>query len=395
MKNIKLYIGEVEDTSIKLPWVPTLDSVIATQKFLKNKYKYSTVIILRKNINSDINFPMTNNVVYTSSQYDLEVQHIGSTGAISVSGNYDYFDGTYYYSYIVMYSNTLNIWNVTNNSSIYAIKYDQSNVVIVGGLSYIMNEFRITKNVTSLTISGGVVSNVGTLILPNQLSKVTEYATYSLFNPLNKFQLFNVANYISGQEVESYDGLLYSVGLGMLLAVPTNYSGDASNNIVLSDLCEKINTTAFNDGSTGNCYQYPINQIKGSNVQYLEAAALAFTNIKVVRFPILFDIKDEAFLQSKVEQLLLPNTLRYFGNNVVEECEELTTVLLEQGFDCTLVLNGANNINGINFGSQLYNLLPNIKPGERSITIMPEVFNNIPQEDIDYATSINWEIISI
>lgn len=395
MKNIKLYIGEAEDALTKIPWQPTLDSVISTQRFLKNKYKYSTVIIFRKSLAGDTNFSMTNNVVYTSSQFDLEVQHIGSTGAISVSGDYDYFDGTYYYSYIVMYSNILNMWNVTNNSSIYAIKYDQSNVVIVGGLSYIMNEFRITKNVTSLTITGGVVSNVNTLILPNQTLDITEYATYSLFNPLNKFQLFNLANYVTDQKVESYDGLLYSVGLGMLLAVPTNYSGDASNNIVLSDLCEKINTTAFNDGSTGNCYQYPINQIKGSGVQYLEAAALAFTNIKVVRFPILFDIKDKAFLQSKVEQLLLPNTLRYFGNNVVEECNELTTVLLEQGFDCTLVLNGANNINGTNFGSQLYNLLPHIKPGERSITIMPEVFNNIPKEDIDYATSINWEIISI
>lgn len=395
MKNIKLYIGEAEDALAKLPWLPTLDSVISTQRFIKNKYKFSTVIIFRKSLAGDINYPMTNNVVYTSSQFDLEVQHIGSTGAISVSGDYDYFDGTYYYSYIVMYSNILNIWNVTNNSSIYAIKYDQSNVVITGGLPYIMNEFRITKNVVSLVITGGVVSTVDTLILPNQTLDITEYATYSQFNSLNKFQLFNVANYVTDQKVESYDGLLYSVGLGTLLAVPTNYSGDDSNNIILSDVCEKINTTAFNDGSTGNCYQYPINQIKGSNVQYLEAAALAFTNIKVVRFPILSDVKDEAFLQSKVEQLLLPNTLRYFGNNVVEECNELTTVLLEQGFDCTLVLNGAPNINGINFGSQLYNLLPNIKPGERSITLMPEVFNNIPREDIDYATSINWEIISI
>ena len=97
MNDIKLYIGEINYPGSKLPWIPTLDSVISTQVQIKNKYNYITIIIFRKSTNDDYNYIINSDVLYTSSMTDVLTQHIGSDGTITMNGIWDYYDGTYYY----------------------------------------------------------------------------------------------------------------------------------------------------------------------------------------------------------------------------------------------------------------------------------------------------------
>ena len=62
-------------------------------------------------------------------------------------------------------------------------------------------------------------------------------------------------------------------------------------------------------------------------------------------------------------------------------------------FDCSLDLRGAERINPINLGIQFYKLKTANKLGERYINVQQIVYDGIPQADLDYAYSINWEIL--
>lgn len=408
MKNIKLYIGEVNYPQNKIAWIPTIDSVLNTQRFLPSKFLYRSVIIFRKTTMQDISYPMTNSIYYSTSEFDSLLVHNGTTGNIIINENAYYFDGTYYYYYLVMYSNTFDLWNVVNNNSIYAILYDQTNVTIQGGSSYIMNEFRITKNVVSLNISGGSVSNVYTLILPNTTLDITEFATYTQFVNLTNFQLFDLGINYSTQEVSTFKGLLYTLDYSELIAIPVNYQGETiqyrssktastttTTRINLHSECIYIRNLAFNDDSSGNSFINEIDEIYGENVMVVQVTGLAYTKIKSVRFPKLKSIGENAFTGSTIEKLYLPNTVADVADNFVDGCEQLTVVTLENNFDCNLTLLGANNINGTLFGQQFYHLLPQDKDYPKTIAVMAEVFNNIPQADKDYAASINWNIVEI
>lgn len=405
MKNIQLYIGEVNYSQNKTAWLPTIDSVLATQKFLKSKFLYRTVIIFRKNTMQDISYPMTNSLYYSTSEFDNLIVHSGTN--IVINENAYYSDGTYFYYYLVMYSNTFGLWNVVNNNSIYAVLYDQSAVTIQGGANYIMNEFRITRNVSTLYISGGEANNVYNLILPNQMPDNIEYATYTQFSNIESFELFNMGLPLSNQEIDVYKGLIYTTDFSELIAIPKQYPGDlylfrsskktsstVYKKISLHQNCQYIRNLSFNDDSSGNAYSVEIDEITG-NVLELQPTALAFTNIKKVNFPLLKDIKDEAFRESHIQTLILPNTLTSASDSMVIGCNDLTTVILGNNFNCSISLQGAENINPILFGQQFYHLLPQDKDYPKSISVQGGVYDGIPQADLDYALSINWNIISI
>ena len=407
MKNIKLYIGELNSSQSKKSWINTIDSVLATQSFVKSKFLYRTVIIFRKSTMQDVSYPMTNSLYYSSSEFDSLIVHNGTSGSILINELAYYFDGAYYYYYLVLYSNTFGLWNVVNNNSIYAVLYDQSSVTIQGGVNYIMDEFRITKNVSTLNVSGNV-SNVTKLVLPNSTLAITEFASYSQFSDLEKFELFDMGVTQSTQEVQVYKGLLYTTEFSELIAIPIKYKGESSlfrsskttsttttTRINLHTNCTCIRNLAFNDDSYGNIYLGEIDEIVGDNVRDIQSTGLAFTKIKSVMFPKLIKISDAAFASSLLERLYLPNTVADVSPNFVDGCEQLTTVILGYNFNCNLTLSGANNINGISFGQQLYNLKVLDKDYPKTIEVMSEVFNSIPQADKDYATSINWNIVEL
>ena len=320
MKNIKLYIGEHNYSQNKTAWIPTIDSVLQTQKFLKSKYLYRTVIIFRKNTMGDVLYPMAHNLVYSTSEFDALIVHSGSTGNILINEYANYFDGTYYYYYLVMYSNTFGLWDVVNNNSIYAILYDQTSVVIQGGASYIMNEFRITKNVNYLGVTGGSVTNVTTLILPNKTLDTTEFTSYTLFSNLKNFQLFDLGVAYPAQEVNTYKGLLYTLAFDELITVPVDYQGETTyyrsssttstittTRINLHQACRFIRNLSFNDDSSGNVYLNEIDEIVGESVMELGVTALAWTKIKSINFPVLKDIKELA------GGLVISSSLMLFG----------------------------------------------------------------------------------
>ena len=395
MKDIKLYIGPVVYPNTKIPWIPTIDSVKATQIYLKNKFLYSTILIFKKINNEDYYFPMSSDITYTSSEFDYQTVHLGTSQYIRISGMYDYFDGTYYYSYLVMYSNIFNAWNIQNDNTMYAILYDQSSVVITSGAPYTLNEFRISKNVTSLSTSGySDMSNVSTLIIPNATLGSVNFSSYSLFNNCESYQLFDIANDLPAQEVNSLNGLLYSKGYTTLLAVPKQIKGDPNyNRLQLSNNCLAISQYAFNSGTIDNVVESNIEVLVGPNVLEITDYSLAWTNIRSINFPIIEKIGEFAFYQSNIYSLYLPSSLTSVGIQFVVECLDLEYIYLGINFDCSLDLRGAEKINPINLGIQFYKLKPAAKLGERSIIVQPIVYESIPKADLDYAYSINWEIL--
>lgn len=395
MKDIKLYIGPVVYPNTKIPWIPTIDSVKATQIYLKNKFLYSTILIFKKINNEDYYFPMSSDITYTSSEIDYQTIHLGSTQYIRISGMYDYFDGTYYYSYLVMYSNTFNVWDIQNDNTMYAILYDQSSVVINSGAPYTLNEFRISKNVTSLSTSGvSNITNISNLIIPNATSGSVNFSSYSLFSNCESYQLFDIANDLPSQEINSLNGLLYSKGYTTLLAVPKQIKVDPKyNRLQLSNNCLAISQYSFNYGTIDTVVESNIEVLVGSNVLEIADYSLAWTNIRSINFPILEKIGEFAFYQSKIHSLYLPSTLTSVGFQFVGECLYLEMLYLGNNFDCSLDLRGAEMINPINLGIQFYKLKPADKLGEHSITVQQIVYESIPQADLDYAYSINWEIL--
>lgn len=395
MKDIKLYIGPVVYPNTKIPWIPTIDSVKATQIYLKNKFLYSTILIFKKINNEDYYFPMSSDITYTSSEIDYQTIHLGSTQYIRISGMYDYFDGTYYYSYLVMYSNTFNVWDIQNDNTMYAILYDQSSVVINSGAPYTLNEFRISKNVTSLSTSGGSdMTNISNLIIPNATFDSVNFSSYSLFSNCESYQLFDIANDLPTQKVQSLNGLLYSKGYTTLLAVPKQIKVDPKyNRLQLSNNCSAISQYSFNYGTIDTVVESNIEVLVGSNVLDITDYSLAWTNIRSINFPILEKIGEFAFYQSKIHSLYLPSTLTSVGFQFVGECLDLEMLYLGNNFDCSLDLRGAEMINPINLGIQFYKLKPADKLEYRVINISQVVYDGIPQADLDYAYSINWEIL--
>lgn len=395
MKDIKLYIGPVVYPNTKIPWIPTIDSVKATQIYLKNKFLYSTILIFKKINNEDYYFPMSSDITYTSSEIDYQTVHLGTSQYIRISGMSDYFDGTYYYSYLVMYSNIFNAWNIQNDNTMYAILYDQSSVVITSGAPYTLNEFRISKNVTSLRTSGySDMSNVSTLIFPNATVDSVNFSSYSLFNNCESYQLFDIANDLPAQEVNSLNGLIYSLDYKTLLAVPKQVKGDPKyNRLQLSNNCLFISQYAFNSGMIDDVVESNIEVLVGPNVLEIANYSLAWTNIRSINFPIIEKIGENAFYQSRIYRLYLPSTLTDVGIQFVVGCLYLEYIYLGNNFDCSLDLRDADRINPINLGIQFYKLKPADKLGERSITVQPIVYDGIPQADLDYAYSINWEIL--
>lgn len=397
MKDIKLYIGPVVYPNTKIPWIPTIDSVKATQIYLKNKFLYSTILIFKKINNEDYYFPMSSDITYTSSEIDYQTIHLGTSQYIRISGMYDYFDGTYYYSYLVMYSNIFNVWNIQNDNTMYAILYDQSSVVITSGASYTLNEFRISKNVTSLSTSGGSdMPNISNLIIPNATFNSVNFSSYSLFNNCERYQLFDMANDLPSQDVNSLNGLIYSNDFGKLLAVPKQIKGDHTyNKLQLHNDCSNIEQFAFNSGMIDDVVESNIEVLVGPNVLEIANYSLAWTNIRSINFPIIEKIGEHAFYQSRIYRLYLPSTLTDIGAEFVVECLDLEYIYLGNNFDCSLDLRGADMINSINLGIQFYKLKPAAKLGERSIIVQPIVYDSIPQADLDYAYSINWEILPV
>ena len=395
MKDIKLYIGPVVYPNTKIPWIPTIDSVKNTQTYLKNKFLYSTILIFKKINNEDYYFPMSSDITYTSSEIDYQTIHLGTSQYIRISGMYDYFDGTYYYSYLVMYSNIFNVWNIQNDNTMYAILYDQSSVVITSGAQYTLNEFRISKNVTSLSTSGGSnMPNISNLIIPNATSGSVNFSSYSLFNNCESYQLFDIANDLPTQKVNSLNGLIYSLNYKTLLAVPKQVKGDLNyNRLQLSNECLLISQYAFNSGMIDDVVESNIEVLVGPNVLEIANYSLAWTNIRSINFPIIEKIGENAFYQSSIYRLYLPSTLTDVGTQFVAECLDLEMLYLGNNFDCSLDLRGADMINSINLGIQFYKLKPADKLEYRVINISQVVYDGIPQADLDYAYSINWEIL--
>lgn len=296
---LKLFIGDVDYKLQKKPWIPTLESVIKTQE-LKSKYLYNTIIIFKKETQIDYVFDFTDDVLYSSSEIDSLTQHYGVDGYILIPSYYDYFDGTYYYNYICLYSNTLDLWDISNTlSGAYAIKYDQSSVTI--NETYLLNEWVITKNVNELVVSD-TIENVETLILPNASTGI-DITTYWKVN-CKEFELFDVLNYIPNQEVETFNGLLYSNDQDKLIAIPKDYQLDKYFNLYLSNLCTSIESNSLTD--TVIFYEKEINMLYGENI---------------------INLNDSCFYGLKLHSFNFPK-LTYIGNSVVSNNEFLDTIYL-------------------------------------------------------------------
>ena len=392
MNDIKLWIGNLNYPTSKLPWIPTIDSVLSTQRYIKNKYDYMTVIIFRKLTNDDYIYTINNDVLYTSSMTDVLTQHIGTDGTITMNGIWDYYDGNYYYSYLIMYSNTFDVWNVINNGNTYAVLYDQSVANIK--YPYIMNEWRISKNVTELIVETDV-NNVSTLIIPNQMPNTINIENFYSVNNCTKFQLFNILNPISNQEIETYNGLLYTINQVMLIAVPNKYQPDINSNINISTECVVINSNAFSNGTPDMQYDVEFNMIYGENVEILDDYALSFIKNKIISFPKLESIGEFAIYENEsLETLYLPVTLQNMTeNSIAPNTNKFRTIIFEYNFGINLstplYLQFCNALNIDNLALQFNNL--GITDGS-IIYLHPDVYNSLSVEQIQVATDKGWKV---
>lgn len=390
-EDIKLYIGEIPTIGSKLPWLPTIDSVLSTQKYIKNKYNYMTVIIFKKTTDDDLLYPVNFDVLYTSSITDSLTQHIGADNNILIKNYMDYFDGNYYYSYLVMYSNTFDLWNISNDATTYAILYDQSTVDIV--YPYMLNEWRISKNVEDLIINT-TIYNVNTLVIPNKnsSSNLTFSSYYDVAN-CNKFRLYNEINTVLNQEIETFNGLLYSINQTSLIAVPRNYQPDIYNNITLSTECQTINVNSFQNGS--DYYETNFNTLYGQYVSDIENNAFENLNLTVANFPSLTKLGDCAFLNNVyLTTLYLPTSLeRMYESSINTLSDKLTTIYFEFNFGVNLTtpiyLQYCNALNIDNLALQFNNLAT---VGDGIIYLHNEVYNNLTPEQIKIAVDKGWKV---
>ena len=393
MNDIKIWIGNLNYPNSKLPWLPTINSVLSTQRFLKNKYNYMTVIIFRKLTDDDYTYTISNDVLYTSSATDILTQHIGATNTITIPGFYDYYDGNYYYSYLVMYSNTFNIWNVVNNSNVYAVLYDQTIVNI--SYPYIMNEWRITKNVAELIVSAGV-NNVTTLIIPNQMEYTINFENFYNVNYCEKFQLFNILNPLINQEIETFNGLLYTINQDILIAVPHNYKPDVYNNINLSSNCNSIRTNTFSNGTIDMRYDTSFNTLFGENVTDIDEYSLAFVSAKIFNFPKLQKFNNFAlYLNDNIETLYLPKSLMtMYEDSLVPDTDKFTNILFENDFginlDTNVYLQHCNVLDVSLLATQFYNLAT-IKT-DNIIYLHNDIYDALTPEEIDIAINKGWKV---
>lgn len=387
---LKLYIGDIEYPLQKKSWIPTLDSVIQTQT-LKNKYLYNTIIIFKKSTNYDYQFSMTSDVLYTSSELDALTEHYGVNNNITISGFYDYYDGTYYYSYLCLYSNTFNLWNIDNNlTDSYAIKYDQVSVTIKD--NYVLNEFRITKNVRDFIVEDEI-NNVDNLILPNQISDTTILDDYWLVN-CKTFELFD-SNEVSGQLVDTFNGLLYNIDQTYLLAVPKNYELDRYNNFYVSNFCTQITGRSISSGF--NYYSKEINMIYGENVTSLGNEALNNIKVRIINFPKLQIITDSCIRNnSLLEILYLPGSLKEINfESIGDTSEKFTTINfglnLGTALTTDIYLQNCAYLDPVHLGSQ-FNNLAEITKGSKTIYLHPNVYDNLSAEDLLIAETKGWII---
>ena len=387
---LKLYIGDIEYPLQKKSWIPTLDSVIQTQT-LKKKYLYNTIIIFKKSTNYDYQFNMTSDVLYTSSELDSLTEHYGINSNITISGYYDYYDGTYYYSYLCLYSNTFNLWNIENTlTDAYAIKYDQVSVTIKD--SYVLNEFRITKNVREFIVEDDI-NNIDNLILPNQTSDTTILDDYWLVN-CKTFELFD-SNEVSGQTVDTFNGLLYNIDQSKLLAVPKNYELDRYNNFYLSNFCNEISAKSISSGI--NYYNKEINMIYGESVTSLGNEALNNIQVRIINFPNLQIISDSCIRNnSSLEILYLPGSLKDMQlESIGDTSEKFTTVNfglnLGTGLSTDIYLQNCAYLDPVHLGSQFNNLAEIIK-GSKTIYLHQDVYDNISADDLLIAGEKGWYV---
>lgn len=385
---LKLYIGDIEYPLQKKSWIPTLDSVIQTQ-ILKKKYLYNTIIIFKKSTNYDYEFNMTSDVLYTSSELDSITVHYGVNNNIIIPGYYDYYDGTYYYSYLCLYSNVFNLWNIENTlTDAYAIKYDQESVTIKN--SYVLNEFRITKNVIEFIVDD-YINNVDNLILPNQTSDTTILDDYWLVN-CKTFELFD-SNEVSGQSVYTFNGLLYNIDQSNLLAVPKNYELDRYNNLYLSNLCNEISYKSMSSGL--NHYNKQINMIYGENVTTLGLEAFNDVQIRVINFPKLEIISESSIRNNSVLEILyLPGSLKEMHlESIGDTTETFTTINFGLNLGAELAsdifLQNCSFLDPVHLGSQ-FNNLAEIEKGSKTIYLNLDVYDKISSADLLIADVKGW-----
>lgn len=395
MEDIKLFIGEPNYVGSKLPWIETIDSVLRTQVYIKNKYLYRTVIIFKKVAQTDINYTMTNDVVYTTSHTDYESQHIGADLTIYINANYDYFDGNYYYSYLVMYSNVLDTWNVVNDSSYYAVLYDQTSVNITYPYEMGPEAWRITKNVRELVI-GDLVENVTKLIIPNYMPETTNIENFYNVSNCEKFELFNTINQITEQEIETYNGLLYNLNQNKLIAVPQNYKPNGDDNIILSSLCTEIAERAFSNGTPDVYYPTAFNMLYGQNVTIINNSAFAYMNCVILSFPNLEYIYDNAISNMiKLERIDLSNTLISMEVDSIIDCDSVTQILFQVGLGTNLTsdlyLHHCPNLDKSSLALQFYNLATIIAES-KSIYLNEAVYNLLSSAQIAVATDKGWKV---
>lgn len=411
MSEIKLFIGpefsekDKATKYIKQEWIPTLDGVQNVISNLKGLYEYKTILIFEKvEANLDVVYPMTSDIIYTTSVRTQYTQHYGTELNITITSENDVQIGSYYYSYLVMYSNTLDVWNVTpfnvynptlKISSKY-ILFDQTNVVLEAvtgklGINQGSGSYLITKNVHSLT---GDYVELEHLVIPNQMSEALNYG--SLYGLANKtFTLFNILENINGQEIESFNGLLYTIGQEMLIAVPKQFQLDTGSIFRLSDDCYAISSSAFNDGV--NYYPEKMYRIYGNNVAILADNCFSGLGIQVISF----------------------SNLQYIGHNVLTNITELTTFYLpaslirmyDDSLDADLssfiYVNFGNGL-GTNLTSHLYlqnnqylnidNLvfqfskLATITKGSKTIYLHSDVYYALTPLQITVASDKGWMV---
>lgn len=389
-EDIKLYIGEIPKIGSKLPWLPTLDSVLNTQRYIKNTYNYMTIIIFKKLTDDNFIYNVNYDVTYTSSMTDSLTEHSGVDESILMNGLWDYYDGNYYYCYLVLYSNTFDLWNISNDATMYAILYDQSTVNIV--YPYMLNEWRISKNVEDLIINT-TIYNVNTLVIPNKNSSNLTFSSYYGVANCNKFRLYNEINPTLNQEIETLNGLLYSINQTRLIAVPRNYQANINGDIILSTECSAINVNSFQNGS--DYYEINFNTLYGQNVFHIENNAFENLNFTVANFPNLNTLGDYVFLNNEyLTTLYLPTTLeRMYENSINTLSDKLTTIYFELNFGINLAtplyLQHCNALNVDNLALQFNNLAT---VGGGTIYLHTDIFNSLLPEQIAIATDKGWKV---
>ena len=390
---LKLFIGDIEYPLQKKSWVPTLASVQSTQ-VINSKYLYNTIIIFKKSTDYDLQFSITSDVLYTSSELDSFTEHSGSDGYITIPGYYDYFDGASYYSYLCLYSNTFNLWDINNTlTDGYAIKYDQSSVSIYS--DYILNEWYITNNVDELIIYDNI-NNVEKLILPNLTKETTIIDTYWKVN-CKEYELFDVADNLT--EVETFNGLLYTVGQEILIATPKDYQLDKYNNFYVSNYCLNIRDKSISNGDD-LYFNKEINMIYGENVTTLGGSALYKLQVHIINFPKLETIAAHCISSNAaLTTLYLPSSLISMDQNSINSTPETFLYInfginLGENMTTPIYLQDCEYLDVNHTAIQFYNLAK-IEKGSNYIYLHPNVYDYLTVDQIIVAEDKGWVVTKL